>query len=205
MNGGYDDGYGKCACFWGLEPGSFVKLFHAQTPFIEGFSILDVGCGEGKNAVFLAAAGATVEACDVSALAIKNARHQWTEQSGVTWKMDDVRHMKLPEAHFDAVVAYGLFHCLPSGAEIRKTIDRLQAATKYQGFHVICAFNSRRQELHAHPGFTPSLLDHAEYLAAYSSWEVVAQSDSDLTERHPHNDIEHTHSMTRILARKVLK
>jgi hypothetical protein len=57
--------------------------------------------------------------------------------------------------------------------------------------------------LSAHPGFSPCLLSHADYTTAFSGWEILADSDSDLTERHPHNNIEHTHALTRLLARKA--
>lgn len=85
-----------------------------------------------------------------------------------------------------------------SSCSSRRTIVRLSGA-----YNVICAFNVRRQELDAHPGFSPTLLSHEDYLAAYASWDLVKESDSDLTETHPHNNLEHTHSMTRILARKT--
>jgi SAM-dependent methyltransferase len=166
---------------------------------------LDAGCGEGKNAAFLAAAGADVDAFDVSAFAIENGKRQWPEAIGIRWKIGDVRQIDLPKNYYGVVIAYGMLHCLPSAAEVIKTIAILQKATQIDCYNIICSFNDRRQELHAHPGFSPSLLSHAEYLAAYSFWEVLVESDSDLTERHPHNNLEHTHSMTRILARKVLE
>ena len=204
MNGGYDDGYQKCHCFWGIEPGSLVRLLCSYIPSFVGASVLDAGCGEGRNAVFLAAQGAVVEAIDVSALAIENGRRQWPNSNGVIWKVGDVRNLYLPANYYEVVIAYGLLHCLPSAAEIAKTIAILQNVTRLNSYNVICAFNNRKQELNAHPGFAPSLLSHAEYLAAYKLWDVLMESDSDLTERHPHNNLEHTHSMTRILARKVL-
>lgn len=203
MNGGYDDGYRQCPCFWGSEPGSFVRLLCDYIPSFLGLTVLDAGCGEGKNAAFLAAAGAVVDAFDVSALAIENGRRHWVECAGIKWRVGDVCQIDLPKNHYDVVIAYGLLHCMPSAAEVRDAIVRLQNATRVSGYNVICVFNERRQELHAHPGFLPSLLAHADYLAAYSSWEVLKESDLDLTERHPHNNLEHTHSITRILARKV--
>jgi SAM-dependent methyltransferase len=204
MNGGYDDGYRECQCFWGLEPGSYVKLLCNQLPSAVGLKVLDAGCGEGKNAAFLADRGATVEAIDVSDQALQNGRRFWNGQSGIQWRCADIRHISLPSGSYDIVVAYGLLHCLPSIGELRKVLARLQDATRTLGYNVICAFNDRHQELHAHPGFSPSLLSHPEYLGYYSTgWEVIAESDLDLVEKHPHNKIEHRHSMTRILARKV--
>jgi tellurite methyltransferase len=204
MNGGYDDGYRHCPCFWGNEPGSLVRLVYDHIGSVRGLAVLDAGCGEGKNAAFLAAGGAVVDAFDVSVFAIQNGRRYFTDHIGIRWRVGDVRETALPQNHYDVVIAYGLLHCLPSVSVVRDVITRLQNATRSSGYNVICAFNNRRQELHAHPGFSPSLLSHADYVAAYASWEVLKESDSDLTERHPHNNLEHTHSMTRILVRKVL-
>jgi tellurite methyltransferase len=203
MSGGYDDGYRKCPCFWGTEPGSFVRLLGDYISSFAGLAVLDAGCGEGKNAAFLAAAGAVVDALDISTLAIENGLKYWAEYIGIRWRVADIRESDFPKDHYSVVVSYGLLHCMSSAKEINDVIVRLQNATRVGGYNVICVFNDRRQELHAHPGFSPSLLPHSAYQAAYSSWEVLKESDSDLTECHPHNNLKHTHSMTRILARKL--
>ena len=202
MNGGYDDGYRVCPCFWGTEPGTFVQRLRRQMVTFSGLRILDAGCGEGKNAACLAREGAIVDAIDLSELAVRNGRQLWAALTGIRWQVGDIRYVDVPPQHYDVVVAYGLLHCLPSVAELLSVLTRLQSATRGAGYFVLCAFNSRRQDLIAHPGFTPSLLSHADYLKAFLAWEIVAESDSDLTERHPHNNIEHTHAMTRIVARK---
>lgn len=203
MTGGYDNGYRMCPCFWGNEPGSFVRLLRDYIPCFLGLTVLDVGCGEGKNAVFFARDGALVDALDISALAIENGRRHWAGIAGIEWRVADVRDIDLPHNYYDVVIAYGLLHCMSSATEVRKAILRLQKATRAAGYNIICAFNDRRQELHAHPGFSPCLLSHAQYLTAYSSWKVLKESDSDLIESHPHNNLEHRHAMTRILARKL--
>jgi len=64
--------------------------------------------------------------------------------------------------------------------------------------------NSRYQELEAHPAFRPCLLSHAVYRELYSGWQFLHLSDTDLTEVHAHNNMLHTHSMTRMLARKPI-
>lgn len=204
MDGGYDEGYRECECFWGTEPGSYVKLLCKYVPSFIGLRVLDAGCGEGKNAVFLADRGGVVEAVEVSELALQNGRRLWNDSGPVKWSCADIRQLTLPRAHYDIVVAYGLLHCLPSITDARIVLEDLQKATRASGYNVICAFNDRHQELNAHPGFAPSLLAHEEYLRYYAAgWEVLTESDTDLMEQHPHNKIQHTHSMTRILARKL--
>jgi tellurite methyltransferase len=203
MNGGYDEGYRECACFWGTEPASYVRLLHGKIPRISGLRILDVGCGEGKNAVYLAAQGAAVDAIDVSHLAIRNGRRRWPDLAGVRWQIADVRTIGLPDQHYDVVIAYGLLHCLRSAMEIASVVDKLKRTARPSGYLVLCAFNDRKQDLTAHPGFHPCLLSHADYMRLLDGCEIIAISDHDLTERHPHNNIEHTHSLSRILAQKV--
>ncbi len=202
MNGGYDEGYRRCGCFWGTTPGSYLNALVRDLGSFRGLRILDAGCGEGKNAVFLARRGAIVDAVDVSTIAIENGMRTWGRQGNVRWMVADVRDMAL-ECDYDVVVAYGLLHCLADSSEVATVVSRLQEATAVGGFNVLCAFNDRRQELaEAHPGFVPCLLRHPDYVEFYASWKVLAASDEDLTEEHPHNNIEHTHSMTRLLARK---
>ena len=203
MSGGYDEGYERCGCFWGTEPGSFVKLMTHYVTSFAGRRVLDAGCGEGKNAVLFARFGANVDAVDVSSVAIENGRRVWKQEATIRWIVADIRHLNLPQKYYVAI-AYGLLHCLSDRTEVLAAISALQAATVRGGYNILCAFNNRHQELDkAHPGFHPCLLNHRDYLSAYESWHVLAQSDSDLTERHPHNNIDHTHSLSRLLATKV--
>jgi cyclopropane fatty-acyl-phospholipid synthase-like methyltransferase len=204
-DGGYDTGYRSCRCFWGTEPGSLVmKLSQVITSFV-GLDVLDVGCGEGKNAMFFAARGAVVRAVDISEIAIDHARELASASRvyDILFDVKDARDLGLSPNQFDVVVAYGLFHCLGERDEISSVCTRLQSATRTGGYFILCAFNSRRQDLTAHPGFAPTILAHDDYAAMFSGWEILECTDKDLTEIHPNNGIQHTHSMTRILAKKL--
>ena len=200
-SGGYDDGYLGASCFWGTEPGSLVRRLPELVGSLEGLRVLDAGCGEGKNAAFLAALGAEVHAFDVSLIAVERARTAWPQSDAVRWEVADVRSRPLPDQVFDVVIAYGLLHCLANASEVVGVIERLQRATRAGGLHLLCAFNERKQDLRAHPGFHPVLLRHEAFLECYAHWTVLEQSDTDLVESHPHNAIEHSHSMTRMIAR----
>jgi ubiquinone/menaquinone biosynthesis C-methylase UbiE len=204
-NGGYEDGYRHCSCFWGTEPGSLIKKLAESIGTFDNLNVLDVGCGEGKNAAYLASHGATVLAVDISETAINNGRRHFPVFESVTWKVADVLDLSFPANTFDIVVAYGILHCLSSADEVATVVSRLQQATKSGGFHVICCFNSRHQDLRAHPGFNPILLSHQDVTSYYKDWHLLHSSDSDLVETHPHNRIEHCHSMTRLIARRSAK
>jgi len=199
MTGGYDDGYAAHSCFWGREPGSLLVRLTESIPSFSGMHVLDVGCGEGKNAAFLASRGAIVDAMDISALALANAQTAWPH-SRVRWVQGDARVIQFRARHYDIVIAYGLLHCLDTQEQVSETIKRLQAATATAGWNVICVFNDRRQELLAHPGFQPILCTHEWLTHHYSDWRISVCTDEDLTESHPTNNIVHVHSMTRLIA-----
>jgi 2-polyprenyl-3-methyl-5-hydroxy-6-metoxy-1,4-benzoquinol methylase len=164
--------------------------------------VLDAGCGEGKNASFLAAQGARIDAFDISPVAITHARHQLGQVSNLRLEVADIQEVHLEPASYDVVVAYGVLHCLPNEAAVRSVLTRLAQATRPGGLHIVCVFNDRSQDLSAHPGLLPVLLPHDWYRERYASWCILEATDRDLTERHPHNELEHTHSMTRLVARR---
>lgn len=197
----YDDGYARCACFWGREPGSLVRDLVSRVGSVRGWRVLDIGCGEGKNADHLWRLGAQVLALEVSALALANARKAFPD-SGVAWRHADARTEPLDQDAYDLIIAYGLLHCLAHEGEVRGVVGALRDATRPGGRNILCAFNDRSQDLSAHPGFRPCLLPHTTYASLYADWTIEVLSDADLRETHPHNGIEHVHSMTRLVARK---
>ncbi|NOS70151.1 MAG: class I SAM-dependent methyltransferase [Verrucomicrobia bacterium] len=204
MDGGYDSGYKSCPCFWGRDPGKLVRHLANIVPDFSGLSVIDAGCGEGKNAAFLATCGATVHAFDVSEIAMDHAKKLWRPSLSINWTVADITEIEITENAYDIVVAYGLFHCLRKPETVRKVVRELQRATRPNGYHAIVALNSRFQDLRAaHPELSPCLLAHGDYLSFYQQWNLIVKEDVDLTETHPHNKISHTHSITRILAQKA--
>lgn len=199
-DGGYDAGYAATDCFWGTDPASLVRKFLTSYD-VNGFDVLDVGCGEGKNANAFANAGAQVLAIDCSDLAIANGRRLFPSNL-IDWRVADASKMQWPAESFEIVVSYGLLHCLSDASSAERLIDSMQQATKVGGYNIFCTFNDRSQDLSAHPGFKPLLLGHDWYLDRYTGWSIDEASDTDLHETHPHNMIPHHHSLTRVIAKK---
>lgn len=76
--------------------------------------VLDLGCGNGRNAVHLARAGMQVEAVDFSPVALAWAR-RLAEQAGVRLSLREVSVLELdtPQASVAGVHDSGCFHHLP--------------------------------------------------------------------------------------------
>jgi tellurite methyltransferase len=199
--GGYEDGYASCDCFWGTSPGSLIRMFIETHPRLDRVRILDLGCGEGKNAAALARAGAQVVAVDSSLRALENGQRAFGDKQ-IEWHLSDARSYLAKSDCFDAVVMYGLLHCLPSSDEVASLIQLALEKTRIGGYHFVVAFNDGPHDLSAHPRFLPTLLPHIFYIQQYSQQKILSQSDSIIHETHPHNQIYHFHSLTRIFARK---
>jgi SAM-dependent methyltransferase len=101
--GKWDERYAEADQLWSGNPNQ--TLVEAATPLTPGRA-LDVGCGEGADAVWLAQWGWDVTALDVSEVALDRARRH-AEAAGevVTWVLSGLVEAQLPPASFDLVSA----------------------------------------------------------------------------------------------------
>lgn len=97
----WNDRYAETDLLWSAAPNRF---FAAETEGLVPGRALDLACGEGRNATWLAEHGWDVTAIDFSEVAIDKAR-AIAERRGVTvqWKVADVLGVELAVAAFDLV------------------------------------------------------------------------------------------------------
>jgi SAM-dependent methyltransferase len=89
---------------------------------------LDVGCGEGADAIWLARRGWTVTAIDISDLAVRRAREA-AEQAGaaVEWICGDARQTPLPPRSFDLLsLQYPALPRAAGEATVRALLDSVR-------------------------------------------------------------------------------
>jgi len=99
----WNERYASQPLLWGAEPNRFVaeKLRDLQP---RGRA-LDVACGEGRNAIWLAKLGWTVTGIDYSEVALDRARRLAADQQvAVEWIDADVVSFSPPRNAFDLVV-----------------------------------------------------------------------------------------------------
>jgi len=201
----YEDGYEQCSCFWGTKPAELVKeavkLLKGRTPTGK-LKAIDLGCGEGKNSNYISENGINVIGIDQSDLAIHHANQLWKNSSAL-FITGDMQSVDGAENSFDLAVSTGSIHCLESEEQVLSMITKIKRLLRLDGIFVFSSFNDRKQDLSGHPtGFNPILLGHEFFLSCFDHFEIIYHSDKDLIDAHPHNNIPHIHSITRILARR---
>jgi tellurite methyltransferase len=70
----YEDDYRKKDYFWGLTPSTMCLKVLELLPPENHIKILDIGCGEGKDAVFFARCGYDVSAFDISEAGLEKTK-----------------------------------------------------------------------------------------------------------------------------------
>ena len=119
----WDERYGTEELIWKADPNRFlVEDLDALVPG----RALDLACGEGRNAVWLASKGWHVTGVDFSRAGLAKARRLATDRGvEVTWVEADVVEWQPSPASFDVVVVMYLH--LPS-EQRRQTLSRAAAA-----------------------------------------------------------------------------
>ncbi|MBQ7321532.1 MAG: methyltransferase domain-containing protein [Clostridia bacterium] len=135
----YDKRYKSEGYYWGLAPNHLCYEMMRLKPPTRPYKVLDIGCGEGKDAVFLARNGYHVTAFDISEQGLCKAR-ELSDRCGVEihFFKADVRDFRI-ETDYDIIFSSGVFHYIP--AELRwRVIENLKTHTTINGIHVINVF-----------------------------------------------------------------
>lgn len=202
--GQYDLEYSNCSCFWGNEPGKFVKYIPA---YLESGNVLDLGAGEGKNSIYLAEKGYKVVSVEISEFAINNFKKELYKHTEETQEKIEIIRANVIEyenpSEFEIVIAYGLLHCLYNLSYIDLLIEKIKKWVMHNGYVIIVSFNDKIKIPEVQEYLEPTLLPNNYLKKKFEEWDIINYEDDIITETHPTSKIEHQHSLSRILAKKI--
>jgi 2-polyprenyl-3-methyl-5-hydroxy-6-metoxy-1,4-benzoquinol methylase len=129
--------HGEAGPLFGVDPNRFLV---AEVDGLAPGRALDLACGAGRNAVWLAERGWAVTGVDFSDVAIENARRLAAERGvEVEWLVADVEHWQPPVGAFDLVVV--LYLHLPA-EESAPIMSRAAAAVAGGGTMLVVGHHS---------------------------------------------------------------
>ena len=132
----WDQKYSRFSFVYGKSPAKFLA---ENFGYLKRASfVLDMGMGEGRNAVFLASKGHKVTGVDISSVAIKKAHHL-SRELGVKIKgvVASLEKYKIPEATYDAIICFYYVD--------RKLIEKIQKWLKPGGILFYEAYTIREK------------------------------------------------------------
>ena len=143
----FDDLYTSTPDYFGSEPSRLVGMFHGLIPR-DGF-VLDIGVGQGRNALFLAREGISVEGVDLSAVGLEDTKRV-VDAEGLPvalHRFDIIEYsphvMSVGGGRpYDAVLALGIVPVL-SRENVDILFRRIDAWTAPGGLVLVSAWSSR--------------------------------------------------------------
>ena len=184
---------------FGTRPNATIVEF--QHLFHKNWSVLDVGCGDGKNALHFAGLGyGKVDAFDLSKNAIaKLNRLAAAKNLQVTAWVDDLTQFTFCK-HYDLVMSFGTLHFVEK-EHWKRFIRNAKENTNHNGIHVIQLFTN---VLPASPDIAPfavGLADEEEIKSLYSDWDILQFKSYTFEDEHP-GVPKHFHASNKIVAQK---
>lgn len=144
----------------------------SETARALGAPVLDLACGNGRNAVFLALHGLDVVGCDVLPSALERTR-ALARSSGVavgTWLVDLERTREpLPRSAFAAVLVFNYLH--------RPLVPAIREAVRPGGLVVYETFTVDQPRLFGKPRRPRFLLERGELPRLFEGFEILASRE----------------------------
>lgn len=198
----YDKRYHDEEYYWGLMPNSICYDIMKILPPTKPYRLLDIGCGEGKDAVFFAKCGYSVTAFDLSSRGIEKAkllaRHNQTEVNFFQANLLDYRL----DSDYDIIFCSGAMHILPT-SERNALCDHLKEHTTENGINALNVFVKKpfisrapdaSDEEEKYPWYSGELFGYYHDWFFHTCREDVFDCDS--------SGISHKHCMDTLIAQK---
>ena len=184
-----------------FSKGPTVDVAEHWALFPAGGRVLDVGCGEGRNAIFLAEKGFIVDAFDISEAGVDKAK-RIADSNGVNvnFMCRDLAQF-IFERDYNVILSHGVLH-LCEKSDRDKFIENAKLHTVPGGYNAIGIFTNRLPASPDIAPFTKSLFDVGELPARYADWEIADHYEDIIEDSHP-GGIRHRHAYERVIARKA--
>ncbi len=165
-------------------------------------AVLDLGCGEGRHALFLAERGFEVTAVDISEHGIRKLHRQASTRGlPVRAEIADMRSYHW-DRDFDLIISHGCLHLIDRTAW-QLVLQRIGEHTYEGGYNVVVVFTDRLPPPPDLEPFCVGLFREGELLAFYEKWDIQSQQSYTIHDEHP-GGIRHTHAIDKIVARKAI-
>ena len=154
------------------EPDPFLAQldeYLAETP--KELKAIDLACGAGRNAIYLAERGWDVTGCDVSIEGLRAAQ-ALARKRGVSLHLfcQDLETVQLPAERFDLVICFFFLD--------RSLFPQIHAAVRPGGFVVYKTYTTDQSRFPGRPRHSMHMLHPQELLKTFADFRVLVYQES---------------------------
>jgi tellurite methyltransferase len=149
----------------------------AATPYLQGGRALDVGCGQGRNALYLSQHGFEVDAWDVNPHSLQKLQEVIAAEGikNIHVQQRDLNADQSIGGKYDFICCTVVMMFLQAKT-VRPLIAQMQQATEINGFNlIVCAMDT--DDSPAQPDF-PFTFKEGELSALYEGWNIVKYNEN---------------------------
>ena len=212
----YDDAYKKVKGFFGTEPNEILKQYYSEID--DARPVLDIGAGQGRNTLFLARKGYTVDAIDPSRVAVETVANIARDENLPVSTCQCGFETFVPQTDFySAILIFGLMQIL-RWEEIEQLIKSVETWTSRGSLVFISAFttedpsyelNSKelrkigKNSFENEEGAARTYLEESEILGLFKNFGVLYHKEGLGPEHHHGYRPPHRHAMTEVVFKKM--
>ena len=186
---------------FGTEPNKSVKEY--EYLFDKAWNVLEIGCGEGKNPIYLASKGfSKIDAFDLSENGIaKLSRIASKSSLQINAWVQDLREFQFKK-QYDLIISFGTLFFVEK-QDWKSLLLRAKENTNIGGIHIIQIFTN---SVPASPDIAPfavGLADDKELETLYDDWDVLEFKSYIFEDEHP-GVPKHLHAVNGIVAQHTV-
>ncbi|WP_313802029.1 methyltransferase domain-containing protein [Cytobacillus sp.] len=164
--------------------------------------ILDLGCGDGRHAIYLARLGHIVDAIDISKAGIDkiNRIKEKLNLTNLKGFIGDATNYEF-NCTYDLIISHGLFHFIERN-NWANIIHRMKTGTQKGGYNIVTVFTDEVEIPEDLKPYVKGIFHEGELKKLYFDWSIEMHRSYQFEDEHD-NNIRHCHAVNKIVARKI--
>jgi len=199
----YNKTYQNNPNLWGNKPNNLLLMF--ENDFIPNSNVLDLGCGQGRDALYLAKKGFNVLAIDSSNIAIKQLleKSEQEQLTNLTVECVDASNFSLQSNKYQIINLHNLLQFIGKDNSL-KLINNIKDKLSPDGFVIIKAFTTNDPESLKNNPKTHTFFEPNELKKLFDGFKIKHYIEHTIKDiGHTNKPEPHYHGIVELVAQKT--